>query len=132
MTDHYLCLHFYIPAIQCFCFSKTWPLYPSYCQVPTTLEHDITLLAAADLLQQLGRAIPTTTTAKLKHLNAIHQLTTIMSDQPNAPPPNPTLPRVVPATPPRVAVAAPWRVAMASNTITKHHPTVAFRTQCLT
>ncbi len=64
------------------------------------------LLAVADLLQQLGRAIPTTTTAKLKHLNAIWQLTTIMAGQPNAPPPDPTSPRVVPATPPRVAGVA--------------------------
>jgi hypothetical protein len=58
------------------------------------------------------------TTAKLKHLNAILQLTTIMSGQPNAPPPNLTSPRVVPATPPRVAIAAPLRVATRSNTIT--------------
>ncbi len=117
-TNHYRCLHFYIPATQYFCFSDTWRLYPSRCQVPTTLEHDITLLAAADLLQQPGHAIPTTTTAKLKHLNAICQLTTIISGQPNAPPPDPTSLRVVPATPPRVAVAAPPRVATISNTIT--------------
>ncbi len=118
MTDHYRCLRFYIPATQCFRFSDTWRLYPSHCQVPTTSEHDITLLAAADLLQQLKPAIPTTTTAKLKHLNAICQLTTIMSGQPNAPPPDPTSPRVVPAIPPRVAGAAPPRVATMSNTIT--------------
>jgi hypothetical protein len=118
MTNHYCCLHFYIPATRHFCFSDTWHLYPSYCQVPTTSKHDITLLAAADLLQQLGHVIPTTTTAKLKHLNAIWQLTTIMSGQPNAPPPHPTSPRVVPATPPRVAIAAPPRVATTSNTIT--------------
>jgi hypothetical protein len=117
-TDHYHCLHFYIPATRRSRFSNTWHLYPRHCQVPTTLEHDSTLLAAADLLQHLGRAIPTMTTAKLKHLNAICQLTTIMSGQPNAPPPDPTSPRVVPATSPRVAVAAPPRVATTSNTIT--------------
>jgi hypothetical protein len=97
-TNHYRCLRFYIPATQCFCFSNTWHLYPSHCQVPTILEHNITLLlAAVNLLQQLGCAIPTTTTAKLKHLNAIRQLTTIMSGQPNASPNDPTSPRVVPA-----------------------------------
>jgi hypothetical protein len=117
-TNHYRCLHFYIPATRHFCFSDTWRLYPSHCQVPITSEHDITLLAGANLLHHLGRAIPTTATAKLKHLNAIHQLTTIMSGQPNAPSPDPTSPRVVPVTPPRVAVAAPRRVAMMSNTIT--------------
>jgi hypothetical protein len=117
-TDHYRCLRFYIPATQHSHFAGTWRLYPSDCQVPTILEHNITLLAAADLLQQLGCAIPTTTTAKLKHLNAMCQLTTIMSGQPNTPPTNPTSPRVVPATPPRVAVAAPPRVATTSNTIT--------------
>jgi hypothetical protein len=76
------------------------------------------MLAVADLLQQLGRGIPAMTTAKLKHLNTICQLTSIMSGQPNAPPPDPTSPRVVPATPLRVAVAAPPRVATTSNTIT--------------
>jgi hypothetical protein len=117
-TDHYHCLQFYIPGTRHFCFSNTWRLYPSRCQVPTTLEHDIILLAAANLLQQLGRAIPTMTTAKLTHLNAIWQLTTIMSGQPIAPPPDPTSLRVVPATPPRLAIAAPPRVATMSNTIT--------------
>ncbi len=117
-TDHYRCLCFYIPATQCFRFSDTWHLYPSQCQVHTTSEHDITLLAAANLLQQLGRAIPTMTTAKLKHLNAICQLTTIMSGQPNATSPDPTSLRVVPATPPRVAGATPPRVSTTSNTIT--------------
>jgi hypothetical protein len=117
-TNHYHWLRFYIPATQHFRFLDTWRLYPSHCQVPTTLEHNITLLAAADLLLQLGCVIPTTTIAKLKHLNAIRQLATIMSGQPNAPPPDPTSPRVVPATPPRLAVAAPPRVATMSNTIT--------------
>jgi hypothetical protein len=51
-TDHYSCLQFYIPATQRLCFSDTWYLYPSHCQVPTILEHNITLLAAANLLQQ--------------------------------------------------------------------------------
>jgi hypothetical protein len=101
-TNHYRCLQFYIPATQRFHFSDTWRLYPSHCQVPTTSEHDITLLAAANLLQQLGCAIPTMTTAKLKHLNAIQQLTIIMAGQPDTPLPDPTSPRVVPATPPRV------------------------------
>ncbi len=117
-TDHYHCLQFYIPATQRFHFSNTWRLYPRHCQVPTTLEHNITLLAAANPLQQLGRAIPTMTTAKLKHLNTIWQLTTIMAGQPNVAPPNPTSPRVVPATPLRVAIAAPPRVATMLNTIT--------------
>jgi hypothetical protein len=58
-------------------------------------------------------------TAKLKHLDAIRRLTTIMSSLPNTPPPpDPTSPRVVPATPLRVPVTAPPRVATTSNTIT--------------
>ncbi len=48
--DHYRCLRFYIPATRRFRFTNTWCLYPSHCQVPITSEHDITLLAAADLL----------------------------------------------------------------------------------
>jgi hypothetical protein len=133
-TNHYRCLHFYIPATRRFRFSNTWRLYLSHCQVPTTSEHDITLLAVANLLQQLGHAIPTRTTAKLKHLNTIRQLTPNMSGQPNALPSDPTSPRVVPATPPRVAIAAPPRVAMTSNTITAPNTTqqLPIVHQCLT
>jgi hypothetical protein len=125
-TNHHRFLRFYIPATQRFHFSDTWHFYPSHYQVPTISEHDITLLAAANLVQQLGCAIPTTTTAKLKHLNAICQLTTIMSGQPNAPPIDPTSPRVVPATPPRVATTS--NTITAPNTI-RQLPIVH---QCLT
>jgi hypothetical protein len=82
-------------------------------------------IGAQNHLACIGRPVTTTRTCNPNYdhcqaetLNATRQLTTIMSDQPNASPPNPTLPRIVPATPPRVAVAAPWRVATASITIT--------------
>jgi hypothetical protein len=48
-TNHHHCLHFYIPATKHFCFSSTWCLLSSHCQVPTISEHYITLLAATDL-----------------------------------------------------------------------------------
>jgi hypothetical protein len=118
-NDHYCCLWFYIlPLTWRFCFADTWQLYPAHCQVPVASEHDKTLLAAANLFEQLGRTIPTAVSAKLKHLTIIHQLSTIMSGQLNFSPYPPTSPRVENAPPPRVAIATPPRVATTLNTIT--------------
>jgi hypothetical protein len=116
--DHYQCLCFYIPSTRHFCFSNTWRLYPIHCQIPVLSEHDKTLQTADVIFKQLGGTIPTTASAKMKHLSAIQQLTAIMSAQPYAPSPVPTAPRVETATPPRVAVAAPPRVATTLNMIT--------------
>jgi hypothetical protein len=88
--NHYQCLHFYIPFTRCFRFSNTWRLYPPNCQVSVLSEHDKTLRAASDIFEQLGGTIPTTASAKMKHLSDIQQLSLIMSGQPDAPPPVPT------------------------------------------
>jgi hypothetical protein len=87
--NHYRCLCFYIPLTQHFCFSDTWRLYPTHCQIPILSKNNKTLLAAGDIFKQLGGTIPTTASAKMKHLAAIQQLTAIMSAQPNAPSPVP-------------------------------------------
>jgi hypothetical protein len=118
VINHSQYLRFYIPSTRRFHFSDTWQLYPTHCQIPILSKHDKTLQVAGDIFEQLGGTIPTTASAKMKHLSAIRQLPTIMSAQPNAPSLVPTAPRVETATPPRVAVAAPPRVATTLNTIT--------------
>jgi hypothetical protein len=62
-----------------FCFSDTWRLYPTHCQIPILSEHNKTLQAAGDIFKQLGGTIPTTASAKMKHLSPIWKLTAIMS-----------------------------------------------------
>jgi hypothetical protein len=93
-NNHYCCLCFYIPSTQCFHFVDTWWLSPAHCQVPVTSEQGKTLLAVANLFEQLGQTILTTASAKLKHLVIICQLSTCISGQLNFPPPLPTSPRV--------------------------------------
>ncbi len=115
--DHHRCLHFYIPATQQCCFSDTWRLYPTHCQLPVTLDQDKTILNATNLITQLGQTVPTTTSNKLKHLNAICQLTAIMAGPPNSPATITPPPRVGVRAPPRVG-APPLRVATSSNNIT--------------
>jgi hypothetical protein len=56
-SNHYRCLQFYIPATRHFCFSNTWHLYSTHCQIPVTLQHDLSIAAAADILQSLGGAL---------------------------------------------------------------------------
>ncbi len=82
-SNHYQCLRFYIPSTQRFCFSNTWRLYPTNCQIPVTLQHDLSIAAAADIVQSLGGTVPTTTTAKIKikHIRAIQKMTAIMAGQ---------------------------------------------------
>jgi hypothetical protein len=70
-NNHYHCLHFYILLTQRFRFADTWQLYPAHCQVSVASEHNKTLLAAANLFEQLGRMVPTMASTKLKHLTAI-------------------------------------------------------------
>ena len=97
--DHYCCLQFYIPATHCLCFSDTWRLYPSHCQVPVLSEQDDkTRWAVGNILEKLGGTIPTTASAKKKHLAVIAQLSAIMSGVPGAPSPVDAAPRMA-ATP---------------------------------
>jgi hypothetical protein len=113
-NNHYHCLCFYIPSTWSFCFTDTWRLYSAHCQVPVAS----TLIAAANLFEQHEQMIPTTASAKLQHLTAICQLSTIMSSQLVCPPPLPTSPRVETDPPPMVGIATPPRVETTSNTIT--------------
>jgi hypothetical protein len=63
-SNHYQCLRFYIPSTQCFRFSDTWCLYPTHCQIPVTSQHNLSIVAAADILKALGNTVPTTMTEK--------------------------------------------------------------------
>jgi hypothetical protein len=99
---------------------------PTHCQVPVLSEHDKTMHAAGDIIEQLGGIIPSTASAKLNHLSAIRQLSLIMSGQPNAPTLVPTAPRVETTTPLRVVVAAPPRVATTLNMITSPNTILQF------
>jgi hypothetical protein len=93
-----------------------WHLYPTHCQIPIALQHDLSILAAADLLMALGGTIPKSSTAKAKHVNAVRQLTSILTNQP-ATRIDETAQRVDgPAL--RVAENSPPRVATTSNNIT--------------
>jgi hypothetical protein len=85
-SDHYQCLQFHIPATRCFRFSITWHLYPAHCQVPVTLQHDLSIAAAADLLKVLGGTVPKLLAKKIKHIQAIQELTAIMAGQQTNPP----------------------------------------------
>jgi hypothetical protein len=106
----------YIPATQRFCLSNTWHLYPTHCQIPIALQHDLSILAAAELLTELGGTIPKSATAKAKHVNTIQQLTSILTNQ-LATQMDKTAQRVDgPA--PRVAENPPPRVATTSSNIT--------------
>jgi hypothetical protein len=86
--------------------SPTRGAYPTHCQIPVTLQHDLSIAAAADIIQSLGGTVPTTTTAKIKHVRAIQKMTAIMAGQ------------QAPAMPPAQRVVEPTsRMATTSNNI---------------
>jgi hypothetical protein len=117
-SNHYGCLRFYIPATRRFHFSNTWRLYPAHCQVPVTLQHDLSIAAAADLLNVFGGTVIKSSAEKIKHMGAIQELTTIMAGQwTNPPTVDAPTPRVV-APCLRVATTPPPRAATTSNNIT--------------
>jgi hypothetical protein len=115
-SNHYRCLRFYIPSTLRFQFSDTWHLYPTRCQILVTSQHDLSIVAAADILKTLGNTVPTTTMEKIRHIRAIQNLTAIMTGQQEAPE-EPPSPRVVAPTA-RMVSAPPPRVATTSKNIT--------------
>jgi hypothetical protein len=101
-----------------FCFSNTWCLYLAHCQVPVTSQHDLSIAAAAELLEVFGGTVPKLPADKIKHTRAIQELTVIMAGQQMNPPTvdAPTLRVVVPS--PRVVTTPPPSAATSSNNIT--------------
>ncbi len=116
-SNHYQCLPFYIPAMRHFCFSDTWHLHLAHCQAPVTLQLDLSIAVAADLPNVFGGTVPTLTTDKIKHIQAIQQLTAIMAGLRSTPPTvdAPTVRVVAPC--PRVVTTPPPMVAIISNNI---------------
>jgi hypothetical protein len=94
----------------------TWHLYSTHCQIPVTSQHNLSIVAAADILKALRNTVPTTTTEKIRHIRAIQNLTAIMTEQREAPE-EPPSPRVVAPTA-RVVSAPPPMVTTTSNNIT--------------
>jgi hypothetical protein len=81
-----------------------------------TSQHNLSIAAAADILKELGNTIPPTTTKKIRYIQAIQNLTAIMTGQQEAPE-EPPSPRVVAPTA-RVVSAPPPRMATTLNNIT--------------
>jgi hypothetical protein len=104
--------------MHCFRFSGTWRLYPAYCQVQVSLQHELSIAAAADLLKVFGGTVPKSSTNKIKHVQAIRKLTVIMAGQrTDTPTVYAPTPRVV-APCPRVVTTPPPRMATTFNNIT--------------
>ncbi len=115
--NHYRCLRFYIPAMCHFHFFDTWRLYPAHCQVPVSSQHDLSIVAAADLLKVFRSTVPNSSADKIKHVQAIRKLTAIMNgQQTDTPTVDAPTPRVV-APFSRVATPPPPRAATTSNNI---------------
>jgi hypothetical protein len=112
--NHYRCLRFYIPNTRRFRFSDTWRLYPTHCQIPIASQHDLSILAATDLLKAFGGMIPTSAADKAKHVSVVQQLTKILTNQPTTRTDVPS--QRVDGPAPRVA--PPPRVATTSNNTT--------------
>ena len=83
-----------------------------------TLQHDLSIVAAADLLQALGTTVPTSATAKRKYIRAIKDLTAIMAGQHASQPPIDLPDTRMEAVSQRVGHATSPRVATTSNNIT--------------
>jgi hypothetical protein len=81
------------------------------------LQHDLSIAAAADLLKVFGGTVPKLFADKIKHIQAIQELTTIMAGQQTDPPTvnAPTLRVVAPC--PRVPTTPSPREATTSNNI---------------
>ncbi len=82
-----------------------------------TSQHDLSIVAAADLLQALGTTVPTSATARGKYIRAIEDLTAIMAGQQTTQSPIDSPDTRIVATSQRVGHASAPRVATTSNNI---------------
>ncbi|KAL7524003.1 hypothetical protein ACHAXR_000396, partial [Thalassiosira sp. AJA248-18] len=58
--NHYRLLKFYDQTTCNYKITGTYELYPSHCKVPSISEGDRTIIAATDLLHEIGSYVPTT------------------------------------------------------------------------
>ncbi len=64
---HYRCLKFWCPSSRRVRTGDTFRLYPKHCTTPSISEHDLTLLAARDIVQCWDVTIKPDTRHKLDH-----------------------------------------------------------------
>ena len=101
-------LQFYIPTTPGYRFSGTYRLFPQHCRMPTILEEDKTVEAAAPcLLEIIKKGIHKATKSKKQWLSIIKKLQAAISHGE---------PRVAMQGPPRVATPGHTRVDGAATT----------------
>jgi hypothetical protein len=85
------------------------------------LQHELSIAVAADLFEVFGCTVPKLSADKIKHIQAIRDLTVIMAGQQTDPPTvdAPTSKVVAPC--PKVTTTPPPRVATTSNIIATHN-----------
>ena len=75
-------------------------IYPAHCRTPAISEDDLTIGAAAELIETMKGTIPVTATKKLRHTKTLKKLVTILENR----------------EPPRVANGGQPRVSPAAST----------------
>ena len=63
--------------------SSSEKIYPEHCKVRIISETDKTLITASDILTAMQAAVPHTAKAKLRHAQALQNLTAIIKNTPN-------------------------------------------------
>ncbi|KAL7538190.1 hypothetical protein ACHAXR_008359, partial [Thalassiosira sp. AJA248-18] len=76
--NHYRLLQFYDPTTCNYKITGTYELFPSHCNVPSISEGDRTIIAATDLLHEIGAYVPTTAAGKCAHSKILHKLTSVL------------------------------------------------------
>ena len=107
---HYRNRKYWVLSTQKMRISSSARIYPEHCKVPTILEEDKTIIAAADLLAKMQAAVPHTAKAKLRHAKSLQNLTPIIENTPSprvAPTVTPTVSASTDATSPRVIQGTP-------------------------
>ena len=112
--DHYRLLEFYNPRTGGMLHTGTYQIFPAHCAIPTISEGDLTIAAAADLMRELRATIPTTTQQKVRHAEALRDLTNILN--------NGRAPRVDQQGPPRVKTQSAPRVVTGGSTADPTNP----------
>ena len=134
---HYRCLKFWCPSSRRVQTGDTFCLYPKHCTTPTLSEHDLTILAAQDIIQCWDKTIKPETRHKIDHalvIQCMHNLLQpTLSKQKYLPHRHPTVaptahptensasPRVTPTLQP---TSGPPRVAMPTAPIPREPPRV--------
>ena len=107
---HYRNRKYWVPSTHKMRISSSARIYPEHCKIPTISEADKTLIAASDILTAMIAEVPHTTEAKLRHVKALQDLTSIIDntqDVRDAPTTTPTVSTSKNAISPRVIQKTP-------------------------